>query len=233
MSGNEASDLLGVAQGGDRRAFDALTSPHRRAIVGHCYRMLGASHDADDATQESLLRAWRHVGGYEGRASLRGWLYAIATRVCLDALERRGARRLPSFDDSASADPAVPPGEPVLDPVWIDPIPDAAWCDGEVDGFEAPDAAVTLRQSVALAFLAAIQMLPASQRAAHWVSSWRARLRHPAQLVLMGCDYGGCWWRDTLWVLQQQDDIEGTSPTLWLSPTRRVLKHPPLESCYR
>ncbi|MFO0628105.1 MAG: RNA polymerase subunit sigma-70 [Polyangiales bacterium] len=177
MSGNPEPDLLGAARAGDRRAFDALTAPHRRAILGHCYRMLGAAHDAEDATQETLLRAWRHVDGYEGRASLRGWLYAIATRVCFDALARRGARRLPSLDDSAPADPARPPGDAVLDPVWIDALPDAAWCDGEVDGFEAPDATVNRRQSVALAFLAAIQMLPPPQRAAlllHEVAGWRA-----------------------------------------------------------
>lgn len=165
------------ARAGDRRAFDALTAPHRRALVGHCYRMLGSASDADDAVQESLLRAWRHLDTWEGRASLKGWLYAIATRVCFDLIDRRGARRLPSLDRSAPADPARPPGGPVLDAVWIEPLADAAWCEGDLDETDGPEATVTRRQSVALAFLAAIQVLPAAQRAAlllHDVAGWTA-----------------------------------------------------------
>lgn len=176
---NHAPDgeLLAAARGGDRRAFDGLTAPMRRPLLGHCYRMLGSASDADDAVQECLVRAWRYLAGFEGRAAFRTWLFSIATRVCLDAVERRAPRRLPSYDDSAPADPALPPGAPVLDPVWIDPLPDAQWCDGDPDAGESPESTCTRRESVAVAFLAAIQMLPAAQRAAlllHDVGGWQA-----------------------------------------------------------
>lgn len=165
QQGDDAA-LLGAVRAGDRGAFDALVRPHRRKLLGHCYRMLGASSDADDAVQETMLRAWRHVGSFEGRASFRGWLYAIATRVCLDRIGDRAPRRYPSLDESAPADPSVPPHDPVLDPVWLGTIADSAWSDGDIDSFESPESHLTQRQSVAIAFLAAIQLLPGAQRAA-------------------------------------------------------------------
>ena len=175
---NDADDgRLAAAKAGDGRAFDALTATLRRPLLAHCYRMLGSVADADDAAQETLVRAWTHLASYEGRASLRSWLTSIATRVCLDMIERRPARRLPSLDGSSPADPTRPPADPVLDPVWLEPLPDARWCDGDPDERESPEASCTRRQGVAVAFLAAIQMLPASQRAAlllHEVAGWRA-----------------------------------------------------------
>lgn len=158
--------LLEALRAGDRGAFDALVKPHRRALLAHCYRMLGAAAGAEDAVQEALLRAWRHAGTFEGRASFRGWLYAIATRVCLDQLASAPARRYPSLDASAPANPAAPPTDPLLDPVWLEPLDDAAWCDGGLDAREGPEAGLTRRQSVAIAFLAAIHLLPGTQRAA-------------------------------------------------------------------
>lgn len=174
---DENGALLAAARANDGRAFDALTRPHRRWLLAHCYRMLGSVADADDAVQETLVRAWSHLAGFEGRASLRTWLTRIATRVCLDMIERRPSRRLPSLDGSSPADPARPPDGPVLDPVWLEPLPDAAWCDGDPDATESPEASCTRRESVAMAFLAAIQELPASQRAAlllHEVAGWKA-----------------------------------------------------------
>ena len=139
--------------------------------------MLGGVSDADDAVQECLVRAWKYLPGFEGRAAFRTWLFSIGTRVCLDFIAHRPARRLPAFDDSAPADPSLPPGAPVLDPVWIESLPDAEWCDGDLDGAESPESSCTRRESVAVAFLAVIQMLPATQRAAlllHDVAGWPA-----------------------------------------------------------
>ncbi len=160
------ASLLEAVRAGDRGAFDALVNPHRKRLLAHCYRMLGAAGEAEDAVQEALLRAWRHVGSFEGRSSFRAWLYAIATRVCLDHLGDRPARRYPSLDDSGPADPASPPTDPLLDPVWLEALPDAAWCEGSLDVGECPEAGLTRRQSVAIAFLAAIHLLPGTQRAA-------------------------------------------------------------------
>lgn len=166
MQQGDDATLLGAVRAGDRGAFDALVSPHRRRLLAHCYRMLGASSEADDAVQETMLRAWRHVGSFEGRSSFRSWLYAIATRVCLDHVVDRAPRRYPSLDESAPADPSVPPHDPVRDPVWLETLADSAWSDGDMDSFENPESHLTRRQSVAIAFLAAIQLLPGTQRAA-------------------------------------------------------------------
>ena len=133
--------------------------PHRSAITGHCYRMLGSVTDADDAVQETMVRAWRHLSSFEGRSSLRTWLYRIATRVCLDALDDR-KRRLRSIE-------AAPLGT-VHDPLtelpasaWIEPIPDVDALPADAD----PHEQVVLRQSLRLAFVAALQHLPPRQRA--------------------------------------------------------------------
>lgn len=168
---------LAAARAGDGRAFEALVAPHRRAVLAHCYRMTASAADADDAAQETVIRAWKHLAGYEGRASLRGWLHAIATRVCLDLLAQRAGRRLPSFDDAGPSAPDGPPGAPVFDPVWVEPMADARWCDGPMDVAEGPEARCSRRESVGLAFVAALQALPANQRAAlllQEVAGWQA-----------------------------------------------------------
>ena len=141
--------------------FDDLVAAHRRELLAHCYRMLGSVHDAEDALQEALLRAWRGLAGFEGRSSLRSWLYRIATNASLDAVERRPKRVLPL--EFPASDPSAGPGEPLLESVWVEPYPDEAM--GMEDGFASPEARYELRESVELAFIAALQHLPANQRA--------------------------------------------------------------------
>ena len=156
-------DLLAAAQRGDESAFNRLVEPRRRELHAHCYRMLGSVHDAEDALQETLLRAWRGLSGFEGRSSLRSWLYRIATNASLDAIERRPKRVLP-VDYAPAADPHEGPGEPVVESIWVEPYPDELL--GLEDGFAAPDARYEQRESVELAFIAALQLLPPNQRAA-------------------------------------------------------------------
>jgi RNA polymerase sigma-70 factor, ECF subfamily len=153
--------LLEAAKGGDEAAFESLLGPYRRELHAHCYRMLGSVHDAEDALQEATLRAWRGLGRFEGRSSLRAWLYRIATNASLDAIEKRPKRVLPV--DFPPADPGAGPGEPLLESIWIEPYPDEAM--GIEDGFASPEARYEMRESVELAFIAALQHLPANQRA--------------------------------------------------------------------
>ena len=150
---------LAGARSGDARSFEHLVAPYRREIVAHCYRMLGSLSDADDLTQEALLRAWRGISSFDGRASVRTWLYRIATNACLTELERRPRRALP--DSVADASPPGPPAGPVLDPVWLEPCPPALW----QAGTRGPEAKYTARESVAIAFLTLIQSLTPPQRA--------------------------------------------------------------------
>jgi RNA polymerase sigma-70 factor (ECF subfamily) len=124
--------------------------------------MLGSVHDAEDALQDALLRAWRGLSGFEGRSSLRSWLYRIATNTCLDQIARRPKRVLP-IDYGPAADPHQGPGEPVVESVWVEPYPDEEL--GLEDGYAAPEARYEQRESVELAFIAALQHLPARQRA--------------------------------------------------------------------
>lgn len=145
----------------DDREFEERVGPHRRELRAHCYRMLGSWSDAEDLLQEALLRAWRGWDGFEGRASLRSWLYRIATNACLDELERRPKRLLPKDAGPASRPDAAIPA-PILDPIWIEPAADEWLDDGAARG---PDATISVRESVALAFLSALQLLPAKQRA--------------------------------------------------------------------
>jgi RNA polymerase sigma-70 factor, ECF subfamily len=140
--------------------FARDVEPYRAALRAHCYRMLGSAADADDALQETMLRAWRGLPGFQARSSLRSWLYRIATNVCLRAIERRPKRVLP-IDYGPSADPHDSPGEPLVESVWVEPYPDA----GLAAGRAAPDARYEQRESVELAFVAALQHLPATQRA--------------------------------------------------------------------
>jgi RNA polymerase sigma-70 factor, ECF subfamily len=155
-------ELLDAARGGDEDAFRDIVEAHRSELHAHCYRMLGSLHDAEDALQEALLRAWRGFPRFAGRSSLRSWLYKIATNACLDAIARRPKRVLPVDYGPASA-PRVDPGEPLVESVWIEPYPDETL--GLEDGFAAPDARYEQREAVELAFVAAMQHLPARQRA--------------------------------------------------------------------
>src|SRR3954462_2183053 len=116
-------DLLDAARCGDEAAFERLVQPYRGELHAHCYRMLGSVHDAEDALQEASLRAWRGLARFEGRSSLRSWLYTIATNACLTAIERRPKRVLP-IDYGPAADPHGGPGEPLVESVWLEPYPD-------------------------------------------------------------------------------------------------------------
>lgn len=169
---------LDAARAGSSDAFATLVRPHESLVRAHCYRMLGSGADADDALQETLLRAWRHLPSFESRSSLRSWLLSIATRACLDALSTRKQRSIPSFARAdKGSDPSRPPAQPVLDPVWIEPCADELLFDGPLDERESPEASITRRESVALAFVAALHWLPATQRAAlllHDVVGWQA-----------------------------------------------------------
>ena len=156
-------DLLDAARGGDQDAYRRLVEPHRGALHAHCYRMLGSVHDAEDALQDALLRAWRGLPRFEGRSSLRSWLYRIATNASLNAIERRPRRMLP-IDHGPPADPHDPPGAPLVESTWVEPYPDVQL--GLVDGRAAPEARYERREGVELAFVAALQHLPPNQRAA-------------------------------------------------------------------
>jgi RNA polymerase sigma-70 factor (ECF subfamily) len=155
-------ELLAAAGTGDEAAFAALVEPHRGALHAHCYRMLGSVHDAEDAMQDALLRAWRAIGRFEGRSSLRTWLYTIATNACLKAIERRRRLVLP-VDYGPAADPHDDPGPRLVETVWIEPYPDERL--GLADAVAGPEARYEQRESVELAFIAALQHLPARQRA--------------------------------------------------------------------
>ena len=155
-------ELLEAARGGREEAFAQLVEPYRAQLHAHCYRMLGSVHDAEDALQDALLRAWRGLSRFEGRSSLRSWLYTIATNTCLSAIERRPKRVLP-LDYGPATDPHVAPGEPIVESVWLEPYPDETL--GLEDGYAAPEASYEQREGVELAFVAALQHLPANQRA--------------------------------------------------------------------
>jgi RNA polymerase sigma-70 factor, ECF subfamily len=153
---------LAAARDGDERAFARLVEPFRGELHAHCYRMLGSVYDAEDALQDTLLRAWRGLARFEGRSSLRSWLYTIATNACLTQIGRRPKRVLP-IDYGPAADPHTPPGEPVVERVWVEPYPDELL--GVEDGFAAPEARYEQREGIELAFVAALQHLAPNQRA--------------------------------------------------------------------
>jgi RNA polymerase sigma-70 factor (ECF subfamily) len=162
---------LEAARAGDERAFAELVTPFRRELTAHCYRLSGSIHDAEDLMQEALLRAWKGLPAYEGRASIRTWLYKITTNACLSALEAKKARALPM--DLAPAGDASTPMVPRFEPIWIEPCPEELYADPQ----PSPEARYGLRESVALAFLTALQVLPAKQRALivlHDVLGWSA-----------------------------------------------------------
>jgi RNA polymerase sigma-70 factor, ECF subfamily len=137
------------------------TEPCRRELLAHCYRMLGSADEAEDLVQETYLRAWRSYGTFEGRSSVRAWLYRIATNACLTALEQRGRRALPSGLGAPADDPDAPPSLAGPDVAWLQPIPDALVVPDSAD----PAAIVTAREGLRLALIASLQYLPARQRA--------------------------------------------------------------------
>jgi RNA polymerase sigma-70 factor, ECF subfamily len=140
--------------------FAEQVAPLRPGLLLHCYRMLGSSHDAEDAVQETLLRGWRGVDSFEGRSSLRTWLYTVATNVCLREIERRG-RRLVPVDLGPASDPRDGLAPPLTETVWLGPLPEA----GLTWESTPADAVYEQREAVELAFIAALQRLPALQRA--------------------------------------------------------------------
>ncbi len=156
-----AADLIARARAGDGDAFRELTEPHRRELQVHCYRMLGSFQDAEDALQDTLLDAWQGLAGFEGRASLRTWLYRIATNRCLDA--RRSASRRPAKEWDV---PNVEPPEPTRfgEVVWLQPFPDAL-LEGAIDVPLGPEARYEQTESISLAFVTALQVLPPRQLA--------------------------------------------------------------------
>jgi RNA polymerase sigma-70 factor (TIGR02960 family) len=142
--------------------FQALVEPYRRELQVHCYRMLGSVQDAEDMLQETLLAAWRGLDGYEGRASLRSWLYRIATNRCLNALRDGERRPKPVTVFAAGVHPPAPTR--TVEPVWLQPYPDAL-LDGLPDAAPGPEARYENREAISIAFVTAVQSLPPRQRA--------------------------------------------------------------------
>lgn len=166
-SGAEERALLDAAQRGDTEAFGSLVESHHAKLRAHCYRMLGSIHDAEDALQETFLRAWRGLAGFDHSKPLRPWLYKIATNACMDAIAKRPRRILP-MDYGLAPNPSGPGGvEPLMESVWLEPYPDEQGLLEE--GYASPEARYEEREAVELAFIAALQHLPAktASRADH------------------------------------------------------------------
>lgn len=155
--------LVEAARGGDEDAYRRLIEGRRAELHAHCYRMLGSVQDAEDALQDALLRAWRGLPRFDGRSSLRSWLYRIATNTSLDMIARRRPTRVLPMEHGPEADPGDEMGEPLVESIWLEAYPDERI--GIEDGRLGPEARVEQRESVELAFVAALQHLPARQRA--------------------------------------------------------------------
>jgi RNA polymerase sigma-70 factor, ECF subfamily len=155
--------------------FARMAGPYRSELLAHCYRMLGSVHDAEDQLQETMLRAWRSYDQFEGRSSLRTWLYRIATNACLRAIETRQRRPLPSGLGQASTDPSGPLDAPMPEVPWLEPFPDGLISNGLVS--PDPASVVTSHTNIRLALIAALQYLPPRQRTVlilRDVLDWRA-----------------------------------------------------------
>src|SRR5262249_8246480 len=158
-------DLLDRARTGDGEAFRELVAPYQRELHVHCYRMLGSVQDAEDALQDTLLSAWQGLAGFEGRATLRTWLYRVASSRCLDAL--RSARRRPTVTEPSAQMQGLEPPEPTRlgELPWLEPYPDAL-LEGSADPAPGPEAGFETMESVSLASIPAWQLLRPRQRAA-------------------------------------------------------------------
>jgi RNA polymerase sigma-70 factor (ECF subfamily) len=157
----DETSYLNAARGGDQEAFAHLIDPYRKQILVHCYRILGSFEDAEDMLQETLLRVWKRLDSFEGRSSLRAWLYKIATNASLDALDSRRVRGLPR-ELYARGDPSRELPPPSQEVTWVEPLPDE-WIDRQPDIY--PEGRYEVRESITLAFIAALQKLPGRQRA--------------------------------------------------------------------
>jgi RNA polymerase sigma-70 factor, ECF subfamily len=162
ISIGEQGEWLSSARAGNHEAFEKLVEPYRRELLVHCYRILGSFEDAEDILQETLVRAWKRLDSFEGRSSLRAWLYKIATNACLDALDSRRVRGL-SRELYPRGDPTQELPPPSKEMILVEPFPDE-YIDGQPNIY--PEARYEIRESITLAFVAALQKLPGRQRAA-------------------------------------------------------------------
>jgi RNA polymerase sigma-70 factor (ECF subfamily) len=159
---SEAAKHLAAAQNGNANEFSELTEPYRRELQVHCYRILGSLHEAEDMVQETMLKAWKRLDTYEGRASFRAWLYKIATNTCLDLLDQQRSRRLLPLDVGPAADPKTSILPPATEMTWLEPFPDEWLRDTSAVN---PEARFTDLESISLSFMTALQYLPPRQRA--------------------------------------------------------------------
>ena len=157
---NVSKDLITHLPAHSTSDVSSLIEPYRQELHLHCYRLLGSLHDAEDQVQETMLRAWRHFDTFKGSASLRTWLYTIATNICLDVLKKRSPRILPTAVYPA-ADPSHPIASPIAEAIWLEPFPDT-WL---AEATENPEVRYERHESISLAFLTALQLLPPRQRA--------------------------------------------------------------------
>jgi RNA polymerase sigma-70 factor (ECF subfamily) len=204
-----ATELIEQAKAGDAEAFRELTDPYRRDLQVHCYRILGSLQDAEDALQDTMLAAWQGLGGFEGRSSLRTWLYRVATSRCLNAL--RAARRRPRADFSLP-DVELPEPSGQGEVPWLEPYPDIL-LDGTAGSPQGPEARYESTESISLAFIIALQLLPPRQRA---VLILRDVLGfHAAEVATMldsTVESVTSALKRARATLQRRDRIEGTAP---------------------
>src|SRR6516164_2306060 len=160
MPGPTDPNLLARAAAGDDAAFASLVGPHRRAVFRHCYRMLGSGADAEDATQDTLERAWRRLATYDGSGPFGAWLQRIATNICLDGLRAKRTRIGPASYGPPMAR-GMMPGPPDPELAWVEPVSDS-----DLRGSRDPQDEVVRREEISLAFVAALQLLAPRQRAA-------------------------------------------------------------------
>ena len=197
----DETTYLNAARAGDQEAFAQLIDPYRKQLLVHCYRILGSFDDAEDMLQETLVRVWKRLDSFEGRSSLRAWVYKVATNASLDALDSRRVRGLPK-ELYARGDPSRQLPPPSQEVNWVEPLPDE-WIDDQPDIY--PEARYEVRESITLAFIAALQKLPGRQRA-----------------VLLLCDVMGWSSNEAAEIL----DMTSAAVNSALQRARETLKQP-------